>query len=52
MYEGINLWGDINVCIVGDFSCVKFQFFKYELIICLFRIFKFLKLLFDVIKFY
>ncbi|XP_057529118.1 DNA replication licensing factor MCM6-like [Amaranthus tricolor] len=27
--EGINLRGDINVCIVGDPSCTKSQFLKY-----------------------
>ncbi|KAF3635584.1 DNA replication licensing factor MCM6 [Capsicum annuum] len=28
-YEGINLRGDINVCITGDPSCAKSQFIKY-----------------------
>ncbi|GFS42924.1 minichromosome maintenance (MCM2/3/5) family protein [Actinidia rufa] len=28
-HEGINLRGDINVCIVGDLSCAKSQFLKY-----------------------
>lgn len=28
-HEGINLWGDINVCIVGDPSCAKSQFLKW-----------------------
>ncbi|GBG72984.1 hypothetical protein CBR_g12702 [Chara braunii] len=27
--EGINLRGDINVCIIGDPSCAKSQFLKY-----------------------
>lgn len=27
--EGINLRGDLNVCIVGDPSCAKSQFLKY-----------------------
>ncbi|RHN73249.1 putative DNA helicase [Medicago truncatula] len=29
IHEGINLGGDINVCIVGDPSCAKSQFLKY-----------------------
>lgn len=30
--EGINLRGDINVCIVGDPSCAKSQFLKYVIL--------------------
>lgn len=34
-HEGINLRGDINVCIVGDPSCAKSQFLKYISLQCL-----------------
>lgn len=34
-HEGINLRGDINVCIVGDPSCAKSQFLKYIPLHCL-----------------